>query len=74
MYPKVVSYHPGRGTRLEVFIYRSISPPTTFGAVTRMTTLGAQGRRLVREVKKSLGINVIFPKHWIQMFHCNMEE
>ena len=27
--PEAVGSNPGRGTRLEVFIYRSISPPTT---------------------------------------------
>ena len=30
--PKAVGSVPGRGTRLEIFIYRYISPPTTFGA------------------------------------------
>ena len=32
---------PGQGTRLEVFIYRSLSPPTPFDAVTRMTSVRA---------------------------------
>ena len=27
--PEAVGLNPGRGTRLEVFIYRFISPPTT---------------------------------------------
>ena len=31
--PEAVGSNPGRGTRLEVFIYRSISPPTTFKRV-----------------------------------------
>ena len=28
--PEAVDSNPGRGTRLEVFIYMSISPPTTY--------------------------------------------
>ena len=65
--------NPSRGTRLEVFIYRSISP-TTFDAVTRISTVRAQGRSCVYGVKNSLGINKIIHKHLIQMFHCSMEE
>ena len=42
-------------------MYRSISPPTTFGAC-------------VYGVKKSLGINKIIPKHLKQIFHYSMEE
>ena len=55
-----------------VFIYRSISPPTIVGAVTRMTTVRAQGRSCVYGVKKSLRINEIIPNHLLQMFHCSI--
>ena len=72
--PEAVGSNPGLGTRLEIFIYRSISPSTTFCAVTRITIVRAQGRSRVYGVNKSLGMNKIIPKHLIQMFHCSMEE
>ena len=69
--PGVPGSIPGRGTRREYFLYRSISPPTTFSAVTGMTTVGAQGRCNGNGVTKEPGNS---RKHLIQMFHCRMEE
>ena len=70
--PEAVGSNPDRGTRLEVFIYRSISPPTPGARKTTVRTQGGGG--CVYGVKKSLGINKIIRKHLIQMFHCSMEE
>ena len=69
--PGVPGSIPGRSTRREYFLYRSISPPTTCGAVTRMTTVGAQGNAMATESQKGLGNS---RKHLIQTFHCKMEE
>ena len=65
---------PGWGMRLEVSIYRSISPSTTFGAWCQYDycpSLRASLRtKLCLRSQKGLGI----PKHMRQMFHCSMEE
>ena len=72
----VAGSKPGRGTRLGIFLYRSIAPPTTFGVVTRMTTVRAQGRSCVYGVKSvwEQYDNVIIPKHLMQMIYYSMEE
>ena len=58
----------GRGTGLEVFIYRSISPPAALGAWYQDTTIQAHGQSCIYGVKNRLGINKIIPKHLIKSF------
>ena len=74
MMPEAVGSNPGRGTRLEVFIYKSISSSTTFGAWCQDDYCPSPSAKLCLRSQNRLGINKIIPKHLIQMFHCSMEE
>ena len=66
--------NPGRGTRLEVFIYRSVSPPSTFGAWCQDDYRPSPRAKLCLRSQKEPGNTKIIPKHLMQMFHCSMEE